>query len=36
MGEKHIDTTFLDEALRFAITAHSGVERRVILNILMT
>lgn len=28
MGEKHIDTTFLDEALRFAITAHSGVERR--------
>jgi myo-inositol-1(or 4)-monophosphatase len=28
MGEKKIDTSFLDKALRFAITAHSGVERR--------
>ena len=28
MGEKHIDTTLLDEAMRFAITAHSGTERR--------
>ena len=28
MGEKKMDTSFLDKALRFAITAHSGVERR--------
>ena len=28
MGEKHIDTKILDEVLRFAITAHQGVERR--------
>ena len=28
MGEKKMDTNFLDKALRFAITAHSGVERR--------
>lgn len=28
MGEKKIDTSFLDKALVFAIKAHSGVERR--------
>lgn len=28
MGEKKIDTSFLDKALLFAIKAHSGVERR--------
>lgn len=28
MGEKKIDTSFLDRALAFAIKAHSGVERR--------
>lgn len=28
MGEKHIDTSFLDKALSFAIKAHSGTERR--------
>ena len=28
MGEKKIDTSFLDKALMFAIKAHSGVERR--------
>lgn len=28
MGEKKMDTSFLDKALRFAITAHGGVERR--------
>jgi len=28
MGEKKIDTSFLDKALIFAIKAHSGVERR--------
>ncbi len=28
MGEKKMDTTFLDKALHFAIDAHSGVERR--------
>ncbi|MBO6119294.1 MAG: HD domain-containing protein [Lachnospiraceae bacterium] len=28
MGEKKIDTSFLDKALLYAIKAHSGVERR--------
>lgn len=28
MGEKHIDTKFLDEAIIFATNAHAGVERR--------
>ena len=28
MGEKKMDTSFLDKALQFAIKAHSGVERR--------
>ncbi len=28
MGEKKIDTSFLDRALMFAIKAHAGVERR--------
>lgn len=28
MGEKKMDTSFLDKALRYAIDAHSGVERR--------
>lgn len=28
MGEKRIDTELLDEAIRFAVEAHSGVERR--------
>lgn len=28
MGEKKMDTSFLDRALEFAIKAHSGVERR--------
>lgn len=28
MGEKKIDTSFLDRALVFAIKAHSGIERR--------
>lgn len=28
MAEKHMDTSFLDRAIRFAVDAHSGVERR--------
>ncbi|MBP3201715.1 MAG: HD domain-containing protein [Lachnospiraceae bacterium] len=28
MGEKKIDTSFLDKAISFAVKAHSGVERR--------
>lgn len=28
MGEKKMDTSFLDKALRYAVDAHSGVERR--------
>lgn len=28
MGEKKMDTSFLDRALEFAIKAHSGIERR--------
>ena len=28
MGEKKIDTSFLDKAIYFAVKAHSGVERR--------
>lgn len=28
MGEKKMDTSFLDRALQFAVKAHSGVERR--------
>lgn len=28
MGEKKIDTSFLDKAINFAVKAHSGVERR--------
>ncbi len=28
MGEKKMDTSFLDKAINFAVKAHSGVERR--------
>lgn len=28
MGEKKIDTSFLDKAIKFAVDAHAGVERR--------
>lgn len=28
MGEKKMDTSFLDKAIRYAVDAHSGVERR--------
>ena len=28
MGEKKMDTSFLDKAINFAVMAHSGVERR--------
>lgn len=28
MAEKHIDTSFLDKAIHFAVDAHQGVERR--------